>query len=165
MTTTTARCTCGKVTLEVTGAPIITAACYCDDCQAGSALVATLPGAVPMAGSDGGTEMSLYRKDRFRVTAGAEHLKPVKLKASTPTSRMIATCCNSAMYVAFDSGPFWTSVYRVRMIDPPPLEVRVNTKFAPDANAIPPGVPSHKVASFGFVAKLIGARLAMALGR
>jgi hypothetical protein len=32
----TASCRCGKVELRITGAPITSLVCYCDDCRRGS---------------------------------------------------------------------------------------------------------------------------------
>ena len=39
-----ARCTCGNVEVEAVGAPILSVACYCDDCQKGSRQIEALPG-------------------------------------------------------------------------------------------------------------------------
>jgi hypothetical protein len=38
-------CSCGQVECEATGAPIVTVACYCDDCQEGSRQIEELPNA------------------------------------------------------------------------------------------------------------------------
>jgi hypothetical protein len=38
-------CTCGKVQIEVTGAPILTAECCCNSCRAGGDRIEQLPGA------------------------------------------------------------------------------------------------------------------------
>ncbi len=94
------------------GAPILTAACYCDDCQAGAEKLEALPGARPFHDADGGTWMALYRKDRHRVVRGAERLERTKLKPKSGTNRVVARCCNSAMLVDFDGGPHWISIYR-----------------------------------------------------
>ena len=74
-----AACACGKVELEATGAPIATAICYCNACQAGGRMIEALPNAPKVLNDDGGTDYILYRKARARVTKGAELLKPLKL--------------------------------------------------------------------------------------
>lgn len=155
-----ASCACGKVELEVIGAPILTAACHCDDCQAGAREIEALPGARPFRDAHGGTPMSLYRRDRFRVVRGAEFLHPRKLRPKTLTNRVVATCCNSAMFVSFDRGLHWTSVFSAAFVgDPPPLDMRVNTRFAVDP--VPDDVPSYAGAPLEFVWKLVRARIAM----
>jgi hypothetical protein len=158
-----ARCACGSVEIEMTGAPILTAACYCDDCQAGAREIEALPNARPFRDPHGGTPMSLYRKDRVRVIRGASFLHARKLRPKTLTNRVVATCCNSAMFVSFDRGPHWTSVFSTAFDgDAPPLEMRVNTGFAP--GPVPDDVPSYSGAPFGFVWKLVRARIEMLLG-
>src|SRR5690606_14860384 len=97
-------CACGQVRLAVAGAPIVTAACYCDDCQAGAAMIEALPEARPFRDADGGTYMALYRKDRYRVLAGDERLVRMKLREKSLTVRVGVTCCNSAWRAGFGAG-------------------------------------------------------------
>ena len=160
-----ARCACGSVEYEATGDPILSVACYCDDCQAGSREIEALPKAPPVLDADGGTAYVLYRKDRMRCTKGAGLVRSHKLKPKTATNRVVATCCNSAMVMTFDDSKHWVPVIRARLSDPPPVEMRICTKFAPDAAAIPRDVPTYPGFSFRFIWKLLGSRLAMALGR
>lgn len=160
-------CACGAVRLAVIGAPIVTAACYCDDCQAGAAQIEALPGARAIKDADGGTWSALYRKDRCRVMSGGERLKRVKLRAGSPTNRVVATCCNSAMLVDFDRGPHWVAMYRPGFAGPPPpLEMRVQTRFGPHPDALPrDGVPTYRMFPPRFIGKLLRSRVAMAFGR
>ena len=72
-------CSCGKVECALTGKPIATAACYCDDCQRGSGQLQTLPGSTPVMAADGGTAYVLYRKDRFECVKGRALLRDVRL--------------------------------------------------------------------------------------
>ena len=111
----TATCACGRVQLKAFGAPIVSAVCYCGDCRKGAAQIEALPNASAVRDPDSGTAYSLYRKDRFECSEGAELLKPYKLKDTSPTNRVVATCCNSAMFVNFDRGPHWVSAYRARL--------------------------------------------------
>jgi len=93
----TARCSCGSVEIEAFGTPITSVVCYCDTCQKGSRQIEALTNAVPILGPDGGTAYILYRKDRIKYSKGAELLKGYKIEEKSTTSRVVATCCNSAM--------------------------------------------------------------------
>ncbi|NVJ06898.1 hypothetical protein HUW63_16810 [Myxococcus sp. AM001] len=163
---TTVRCACGSVEVEARGEPIMTAACYCDDCQEGARRIEALPDARPVLSPDGGTEYVLYRKDRVRCEQGAELLRPHKLQEQSGSHRVVATCCNTAMFLGFDRGPHWVSVYRARFQQPaPPVEARVQTKFKPASVTLPTDVPSYPSYPLGFMLKLVGAQVAMWLGR
>jgi len=113
MTTSTqvdARCRCGKVSFELVGRPIMRAVCYCDSCQEAAGILGELPGAPAIAGADGGTDFTLYRKDRIGRSTGTDHLEEYRLKAESPTRRMVAGCCNTPMLLDFTKG-FWLSFY------------------------------------------------------
>lgn len=162
----TATCACGEVEVRAFGKPIVSAACYCDDCQKGAAEIEALPNAPAVRDPDGGTAYTLYRNDRFECSRGAERLKRHKLKETSPTNRVVATCCNSAMFVNFDRGPHWVSAYRARFHgDPPPLQARICTKFKPDGVVLVDDVPSYNRFPPSFIIKLLASRIAMALGR
>ena len=60
---TIVRCSCGSVEVELIGRPIVCAACYCRDCDAGSRQIEALPNATPVRDADGATSYILYRKD------------------------------------------------------------------------------------------------------
>lgn len=159
-----ASCACGSVELEALGAPIVSAVCYCDDCRMGADQIEALPNAGVVRDPDGGTSYMLYRKDRFECTAGAELLKPYKLRDTSPTNRVVATCCNSAMFVNFDRGPHWVSAYRARFRgDLPPLQARICTKSKPDGLVLSDDVPSYRSYPPSFIVKLLASRIAMAL--
>ena len=163
---TTVRCTCGRVELEAIGAPILSAACHCDDCQDGARQLAALRGAPPVMDDYGGTEYVLYRKDRVTCSKGAELLRDYKLRKDSGTNRVVASCCNAAMLVRFDRGLHWVSVYRGRyQAAAPALEMRVNTRFRPAGGAMASDVPSYAYYPLRFVAKLVAAKIAMLLGR
>lgn len=162
MSETLLHCACGKVEVAVAGRPILTAACHCDDCQAGGAHLESLPGAWKVRDASGGTYYALYRKDRYRVTRGAELLEPWKLRA-TPTSRVYARCCNSGMFVRYDSGPHWVSIYAPGFGGhEPALEMRVSTKFA--TGPVPSDVPAYRTFPLSFVWRLVVARVQMVFG-
>ena len=157
----TARCLCGSVEFEVVGAPILCAVCYCDDCQEGARQIEALPNAPPVLDTDGGTPYLLYRKDRMKCSKGAEHLRDHKIKKDSPTRRVVASCCNSAMFLDFQKG-HWFSAYRARFEGSvPSLQMRIQTKFKSENSDIPNDVPSYPTYPFKFLAKLVGAKIAM----
>jgi hypothetical protein len=162
----TARCSCGSVDIEAFGAPITSAVCYCDTCQLGSRQVEELPNAVPVLGPDGGTAYVLYRKDRISYAKGAELLKDYKIEERSTTSRVVATCCNSAMVMRFDDAKHWVPVYRARFQgDVPPLQWRICTQFKPEHAAIPTDVPSSAMYPGGLMWQLLTSKLSMLFRR
>ena len=156
---TIAMCRCGNVRMEAIGRPILTASCYCTSCQeAGHRLERLLD-------SDGGTGMILYRKDRVRCTAGRQHLEEHRLKPDSPTRRLVASCCNSAMFLDFTKG-HWVSMYRNRFATgAPPLEMRVMTGERRAGVGLPDDVPNHRGHSAKFMLKLVAAWMAMGFRR
>ena len=142
--TLTASCSCGCVELNAFGTPIVSNVCYCDDCQNGSRQIENLPNAGSVRDPDGGTAYVLYRKDRIECSRGAALLKGYKIKERSVSNRVVATCCNSAMFMNFDKGPYWVSVYRARFLrDVPPLQMRICTKFKSNNVVLPDDVPSY----------------------
>ncbi len=164
--TMTARCRCGGVEIEAIGAPIVSTVCYCADCQTGSRQIEALPTAGDVRDADGGTAYILFRKDRLKCSKGAALLKGYKIKAGSVTNRLVATCCNSAMVMNFDKGPFWVSAYRARFQgDLPPLDMRICTRSRPGGVAIPTDTPSYPGYPPALMLKLLTSGLAMWLRR
>jgi hypothetical protein len=162
----TASCACGSVEIQAIGAPIATAACYCDDCQEASRQLEALPNGRPVQDPDGGTAYVVYRKDRVSCSKGAALLKPHKIRARSTTNRVLATCCNSVMLLTFDDAKHWVDVYRSRFSgEAPPLQLRMCTKFKPAHADLPDDVPRHAGYPFTFLVKLLVARVAMLLHR
>jgi hypothetical protein len=161
----TARCSCGSVELEAIGAPITSAVCYCESCQQGSRLIEALPNGRPVCDSDGGTAYVLYCKDRVEYSTGSAFLRGYKLRDKSSTNRVVATCCNSPVFLEFAKG-HWLSIYRTALQgDLPPLEMRVHTKAKPAGSDLPNDVPSYPGYSLKFMAKLFSAWIAMLLRR
>jgi len=160
------RCACGAVEVEPLGRPIAGVVCYCRDCQEAAQLIEAMPAAAPFRASDGGTPMIIYRKDRIRCLRGSEHLQKLKLRGGSATNRWVAACCNSAMMVNFDDAKHWVDVFWERFAEsPPPLEMRVCTRFAAKPIANPEGLATTRGYSARLVARLLLARLAMAFTR
>jgi hypothetical protein len=158
-------CTCGQVELRVSGPPILAAACYCDDCQAGARQLSDLGAGPSVVGADGGTPYVLQRKDRVGWLAGEHLLQRHKLRPGTATNRITTACCNTPMLVDFDRGPHWVAIYQSRFDPAPPMEMLVNTRFAPANAVLPNGVSAYRTFPPRFVGKLVASRLAMLFGR
>jgi hypothetical protein len=161
-----ASCACGQVAVEARGRPIVTVVCYCDDCQAAGRQIEALPGAPPVLNADAGSSLVVFRKDRLSCVRGQDRLVAHKLKPGSATSRYVASCCNSALYLGFDDGKHWVDVFRGRVEgEPPPVEMRICTRFRPAGPELPADVPSVPGFSFGLIARFMAAALAMRLGR
>ena len=158
-------CQCGRVVLSAARAPILAAACYCGSCQQAGQEFENLPSASPVRDGDGGTPLVLFRKDRVRCEAGQEHLEEHRLKPDSPTRRVLATCCNSPMFLDFTKG-HWLSIYRKRLAgDAPPIEMRVMTKDRRADVVLPDDVPNYDGYPGRFMLRLMLARLAMGFGK
>jgi hypothetical protein len=139
-----ARCRCGAVEIGAWAEPIVVNACYCDDCQAAAQQIAAAVPSAPAATADGGTEFMLFRRDRIACTRGAENLQAMRLTAASKTRRMIAGCCKTPMYVAFDDKKPWVSAFRASFgADAPPVEMRICTRFRRLDDKADDGLPSH----------------------
>ncbi len=161
-----ASCSCGSVELNAFGAPIVSSVCHCDDCQTGSRQIEALPGAGPVLDAYGGTAYILYRKDRIECSKASALLKNYKIRETSATNRVVATCCNSAMFIRFDRGPFWVSAYRARFRgDLPPLEMRICTRFKPEDVVLPNDLPSYRGYPLRLMVRLLTAGAAMLLRR
>jgi len=157
-------CQCGQVKFETVGAPILTAACYCSNCQDAGRRLEQLASAPRLVGPDSGTEIVLFRKDRVRCMAGQDYLEEHRLKPDSPTRRLVAACCNSAMLLDFNKG-HWLSMYRNRFADAPPVETRIVTKERRAGVELADDVPSYAGYPGKFMIKLIGAWMAMGFRR
>lgn len=164
MTKKTLECVCGAVTLEVSGEHIVSVECYCDSCRKAGAELQALPGAPPLLESNGATRCVLHRKDRVRCTRGEDRLREHRLAPSATTRRVVATCCNTAMFMEFLRG-HWLSLYgrRFRAEALPPLEMRTMTRDLKGTLRLPDDVPNSKTQSVSFMTRLLGAWVAMRL--
>jgi hypothetical protein len=162
---TSVSCRCGKVALEIVGAPILRGICYCASCQQGGRDYQATPDADTILGDDGGTDYVLYRKDRVRCVRGGELLAERRLQPSSPTRRMYTRCCNSAMFLDFTKG-HWLAIYRGRFPnDIPPATMRMMTAHRPKGVVLPDDMPDYPGYSGKFMLKLLGAWMAMGFRR
>jgi hypothetical protein len=160
-----ATCQCGNVKFETIGPPILTGACYCTSCQEAGRQFEQLASAPRVLDPDGGTGVILFRKDRVQCVTGQEYLEERRLKPSSPTRRVVATCCNSAMFLDFIKG-HWLSMFRNRFpTGAPQLEMRVMTKERRAGVELADDVPNYSGHSGKFMLKLIAAWIAMGFRR
>jgi hypothetical protein len=163
--TSIARCACGSVEFTAVGPPIVSVTCYCKSCQIAGRQIEQLPSATKLLDSGGGTSCILYRKDRVTCIKGMEKLQDHKLKPDSPTRRVVAGCCNSAMFLDFTKG-HWLSMYRGRFPNGvPPIEMRVMTRDMPEGVTLADDVPNYRGHSGKFMWRLLAARFDMMLGR
>jgi hypothetical protein len=162
---TSAPCRCGKVELEIVGAPILRGICYCASCQEAGRRFQAAPGVDPVMSEDGGTDYVLYRKDRVRCVRGGDLLEERRLKPGSPTRRMYARCCDTAMFLDFTKG-HWLTVYRGRLPDDiAPATMRMMTGERPEGVILPDDMANYPGHSGKFMLKLLGAWMAMGFRR
>ncbi len=139
-----AHCRCGKVEVAGWDEPIIVTACYCDDCRTAAQRIAASAGSAPGADPDGGTEFMVFRRDRIACTRGADRLQAMRLSDTSKTRRMIAGCCATPMYLAFDDKRPWASAFRAGFgAHAPAVEMRICTRFKRSKVKAEDSVPSY----------------------
>ena len=160
--TTRLSCTCGQVCLEVEGTPIVNAECCCNSCRAAGSRLQTLPSAPAVLDSYGATRFVLYRKDRVGFAKGAELLKEFRLTPESKTRRVVASCCNTPVFLEFQGG-HWLSLYACLWSKAtlPALEMRTMTMDLPEGTVLPDDVPNARRQPLSFMVKLLGAWVAM----
>jgi hypothetical protein len=160
-----APCRCGKVELRIVGAPILRSVCYCASCQEAGRRDRVASGGHAVLAEDGGTDYVLYRKDRVRCVQGGDLLDERRLKPDSPTRRMYARCCNTAMFLDFTKG-HWLAVYRGRLPDDiPPATMRIMTAERPQGVILPDDIANYPRHSWKFMRKLLRAWMAMGFRR
>ncbi|MEK1889448.1 MAG: DUF6151 family protein [Phyllobacterium sp.] len=155
-------CACGRTSLEVHGAPILVSECLCDSCRNAADRLAILPHAKNILTSYGATPSAEYRKDRVRVLSGAEHLREFRLSEGAGSRRVVATCCNTPMFLEM-KGAHWLSIYLHLWPDEarPSAEMRTMTGDLADISHLPDNIPNLKSHTVSFYAKLFWAWVAM----
>jgi len=149
-------CRCGQVELRATGAPIITSRCFCDSCRTAGRTLEHLPGASAVLTPDGGTDFVLMRKNDVECVRGNELLAEYRLTPASATRRIVATCCNSYMFLDFTPG-HWVSVVRI-LLPPstrPSIEVYMMLGDLPEGEVPAGDVPRAKRFPFRFMRKLL----------
>lgn len=160
--TTEIACTCGRTRLEVQGDPIASVECCCTSCRDAGNRMQALAGAPRTLTAYGATPFVMYRKDRLRVLSGQDNLKWFRLSPERSTKRVLATCCNTPVYLEFKGG-HWLSLYGVLWPEAvmPPATMRTMAVDQPQTVPLPGDIPNARKQSLGFFAKLFGAWVAM----
>lgn len=160
--TTTLACACGQFHVELTGKPFITTECHCDSCREAARRMSALPAAFPPADNNGGTPFALYRKDRIGFPDGTDNLKAYRLTEQSPTRRVVTTCCNSPIFLEFQSG-HWLSLYANLwpLERRPAIAIRTMTSDLPENHLLDDALPAGKAVTAGFYWKLLTAWVAM----
>lgn len=160
--TTELSCTCGQVHLRVDGPPIVNVECCCNSCRAAGVRLQGLPSAPPTLGPNGETRFVLYRKDRIHFVQGSANLKEFRLSPESKTRRVVASCCNTPVFLEFESG-HWLSLYGCLWLAGtlPALEMRTMTIDLPAGTALPDDVPNAARQNVWFFVKLLSAWIAM----
>lgn len=160
--TTQIGCACGQTRLELRGNPILVSECLCDSCRDAAARLATLPGARSMLTSYHATPAAEYRKDRVSVLSGSENLKEFRLSPTSGSRRVVATCCNTPMFLEM-KGAHWLSIYLHLWPQEsrPKAELRTMAGDLADTSGLPADIPNLKSHTISFYAKLLAAWIAM----
>lgn len=155
-------CACGQTRLEVEGRPIESVECCCNSCREAAERMQDLAGAPRILTDSGTTPFVMYRKDRVRFLAGAANLAGFRLSAKATSTRVIATCCNTPVYLEFKGG-HWLSLYGELWPSgtKPKPTMRTMASDLPEGATLPDDIPNARKHSLGFFAKLFGAWVAM----
>lgn len=154
-------CHCGQAALETVGTPILAPVCYCTDCQEAGRQFEQLIHAPQVREGDGGTQYVLFRTDRVRCVQGEHLLAEHRLSPDSKTRRVLATCCNSPMFLDVSQG-HWLTLYRRRFGEPAPaVDMRVMTREKRPEVELPNDVPNYPGHSGKFMWKLLRAWFAM----
>lgn len=155
-------CRCGRVRLEAAGTPILTAECCCHSCREAAEQFRMLPGAPDVVTPHGSVAYVLQRKDRLRIATGVELLREHRVRPDSPTRRVIASCCNTPIFLEFKGG-HWLSLYAGLWpkSEQPAVEMRTMASDLRDAEMLPDDVPNMKTQGGSFMIKLLGAWIAM----
>jgi len=107
----------------------------------------------------------LYRKDRGGRFTGGELLREHRLTPNSPTRRLVATCCNTPMFLEFTKG-HWLSLYAGRLSGTlPSLDARIMTVDRLDQTALPDDAPNYPTHGPRLMLKLLTAWAAMGFRR
>lgn len=155
-------CKCGKVRLALAGRRLLSTKCHCTSCRSASERLQALPGLEPMEEADGGTPFVLYRKDRVRFESGAPMLGEFRLTPQAPTRRVVALCCNTPVFLEFESG-HWLSLYSHLWpeAERPRPDIRTMMEDQKEGRLLGEDIKYGWRQTWGFYGKLLGAWIAM----
>ncbi|GGL62055.1 GFA family protein [Wenxinia marina] len=161
MRTTELACACGTVSIVVEAAPIMVVECLCTSCRTAAERIESRPGAPAVRSASGGTPHVMMRKDRFRVTRGEERLAQFRLTPDSATRRVVATCCNSFVFLEFEKG-HWIDLNAGLWPDGARPAVTERTMAKDHPAPVPDdGVPTARGHGAAFMLRLIAAWVRM----
>ena len=160
--TTQLKCACGQTCLEVQGAPIASVECCCTSCREGAERIQSLEGAPQILTDYDATPYVMYRKDRVQIVSGSDQLREFYLTPEAKTRRVVATCCNTLVFVEFAQG-HWLSIYAGLWPEGarPDLQMRTMAADLSEGTTLPSDVPNAGKHSVSFMVKLLAAWVAM----
>lgn len=163
--TRTATCECGSVIFEARGEPFVCAVCYCTDCQVAGEKIEMNYTSARILDPDGGTAYATFRQDQWICKQGENKLEAIKLRPKSPTTRYVAVCCNTPIFLIYSRG-FWVSVYRSGLTPPlPPLEWRNQTRARTSGLPYPDDLPRYKGFPARLYARMIKSKFSQLTGR
>jgi hypothetical protein len=156
------QCACGRTRLEVTGTPILVSECLCNSCRLAAARLATRPGGRSPLTPYGATPCAEVRKDRGRIVAGLETLCEFRLTPTSGTRRVVATCCDSLVFLEMKGAHRLSLDLDLRPAATRPRPVlRTMAADIADRSSLPNDLPNLDRHSVRFYAKRFGAWVAM----
>ena len=137
-------CKCGQVRFMASAEPACNVVCYCVDCQSAARSLMDERGCENPLEPDGGTSFSTFLEKDWACVAGAEHIKGHKLKEDSRTTRYIAGCCQTPLYLKYGPG-FWVSTFRGAFkSEIPNLQWRLKTSHRNSSLPYPDELPRFK---------------------
>lgn len=148
--------------MVLAGEPFIVTECHCNSCREAGGRLEKLPLARPMLEPNGGTRFVLYRKDRVEMTKGQTLLRGYRQTDKSPTRRVVATCCNSPVFLEFKGG-HWLSLYSSLWPEgeAPAPEIRTMTGDRGPDTVLDERTPAGTWQTMGFYGKLLAAWIGM----
>ena len=148
-------CRCGKVSLKLDGPPFMAVECCCNSCrEAGERFLSLSPTASTFA-ENGTVPFVMQRNDRVSIVSGQKHLAIHRLGDKATTSRVLATCCKTPIYLQMRGG-HWVSLYGTLWPEGrrPAPEMRTLTVDCPDNMSLSSNIPNLRTHSLSFYWRL-----------
>jgi hypothetical protein len=155
-------CQCGQFNMEVIGKSLLSAQCHCNSCRRAALELSNYSPARALTEDNGGTNYTLYRKDRVQFSAGLDGLHAYRLSPTAPTRRVLTSCCGTPVFVEFIGGHWlsiYTSMWPMSERERPTLRTQVTD--APQGTKFDSSIPAGKWTTVKFYARLAAAWAAM----
>lgn len=148
-------CGCGSVLLEACGPAMLSAICHCTSCRTAGFAFDSVSRQRPVVDPFGGTAVILWRKDRVRCAVGSELLQSQRLIPTSPTRRMVPSCCSTPLFADSTKG-FWLTVFANTVHETVKPTMRIMTRDTPADTILPrEAIPHFQGYPGRFMTKLI----------